>query len=49
MQRYNITELSNMSLEELRKVAGEVGISPESYEAKQELVYAVLEQQAQGS
>ena len=36
-----------MSLEELRKVAGEVGISPESYEAKQELVYAVLDQQAQ--
>nr|WP_314687360.1 transcription termination factor Rho [uncultured Porphyromonas sp.] len=47
MQRYNITELSNMSLEELRKVAGEVGISPESYEAKQDLVYAVLDQQAQ--
>ena len=36
-----------MSLEELRKVASEVGISPESYEAKQDLVYAVLDQQAQ--
>jgi len=46
MQRYNITELSNMSLDELRKVADEVGISPESFEAKQELVYAVLDQQA---
>ena len=46
MQRYNITELSNMSLDELRKVADEVGISPESFETKQELVYAVLDQQA---
>ena len=46
MQRYNITELSSMSLEELRKVADEVGISPESFETKQELVYAVLDQQA---
>ena len=46
MQRYNITELSNMSLDELRKVADEVGLSPESFEAKQELVYAVLDQQA---
>ena len=46
MQRYNITELSSMSLEELRKVADEVGISPESFEIKQELVYAVLDQQA---
>ena len=35
-----------MSLDELRKVADEVGISPESFEAKQELVYAVLDQQA---
>ncbi len=35
-----------MSLEELRKVADEVGISPESFETKQELVYAVLDQQA---
>ena len=35
-----------MSLEELRKVADEVGISPESFEIKQELVYAVLDQQA---
>ena len=46
MQRYNITELSSMSLDELRKVADEVGISPESFETKQELVYAVLDQQA---
>ena len=46
MQRYNITEPSNMSLDELRKVADEVGISPESFETKQELVYAVLDQQA---
>ena len=46
MQRYNITELSNMSLDELRKVADEVGISPKSFETKQELVYAVLDQQA---
>lgn len=35
-----------MSLDELRKVADEVGISPESFETKQELVYAVLDQQA---
>ena len=35
-----------MSLNELRKVADEVGISPESFETKQELVYAVLDQQA---
>ena len=46
MQRYNITELSNMSLDELRKVADEVGISPKSFETKQELIYAVLDQQA---
>ena len=35
-----------MSLDELRKVADEVGISPKSFETKQELVYAVLDQQA---
>ena len=35
-----------MSLDELRKVADEVGISPKSFETKQELIYAVLDQQA---
>ena len=35
-----------MSLEELRKVASEIDLASESYQAKQDLVYAILDQQA---
>ncbi len=46
MQRYNITELSNKSLDELREIATEIGISPESISDKKGLIYEILDQQA---
>ena len=46
MQRYNITELSNKSLDELREIATEIGISPESISDKKDLIYEILDQQA---
>lgn len=46
MQRYNITELSNKSLEELREIAREIGFSADSFPDKRELIYEILDQQA---
>ena len=46
MQRYNITELSNKSLDELREIAREIGFSADSFPDKRELIYEILDQQA---
>lgn len=46
MQRYNITELSNKSFDELRDIAREIGFSPDSFSDKKGLIYEILDQQA---
>lgn len=46
MQRYNITELSNKTLEELQEIAREIGFSPDAFPEKRELIYEILDQQA---
>ena len=46
MQRYNITELSSKTLEELQEIAREIGFSPDAFPEKRELIYEILDQQA---
>ena len=46
MQRYNITELSSKTLEELQEIAHEIGFSPDAFPEKRELIYEILDQQA---
>ena len=46
MQRYNITELSSKTLEELRAIAQEIGFSSEAFSEKRDLIYEILDQQA---
>ena len=46
MQRYNITELSSKTLEELREIAQEIGFSSEAFSEKRDLIYEILDQQA---
>lgn len=46
MQRYNITELSNKSIDELREIAQEIGLSSEGVSDKKGLIYEILDQQA---
>lgn len=46
MQRYNITELSNKSIDELRSIGQEIGIAVESFADKRSLIYEILDQQA---
>ena len=43
---YNITELDKMAEDELRKVAGELGIKKPESIGKQELIYQILDEQA---
>lgn len=47
MQRYNITELSEKSLEELREIATALGMQVSSSSTKQTLVYDILDKQAE--
>ena len=46
MQRYNITELSSKTLEELREIAQEIGFSSDAFSEKRDLIYEILDQQA---
>ena len=46
MQRYNITELSSKTLEELRAIAQEIGFSSDAFSEKRDLIYEILDQQA---
>lgn len=46
MQRYNITELSSKTLEELREIAKEIGFSSDAFSEKRDLIYEILDQQA---
>ena len=46
MQKYNILELNEKSVEELKSIAGELKIKKISSLRKEELIYAILDQQA---
>ena len=46
MQKYNILELNEKSVEELKSIAGELKIKKTSSLRKEELIYAILDQQA---
>lgn len=46
MQSYNIAELNDKTLAELAQIASERGLKTSSTDSKQDLVYAILDQQA---
>ncbi|KGN82334.1 transcription termination factor Rho [Porphyromonas sp. COT-290 OH860] len=46
MQNYNITELSDKTQEELLEIASKLGLERPASSLKQELIYAILDQQA---
>lgn len=46
MQSYNIAELNDKSLQELGEIATKLGLKTSSSDTKQDLIYAVLDQQA---